>query len=67
MYSKHISTLSTINNLAVLYVWLGKLDKAEKIFQPALQGYKKALETNFETYTRALNTVPNLGLFLIPN
>jgi hypothetical protein len=43
--------------LGALYRDQGKLDEAEKLFQRALQGYKKALGTNFETYIPALNTI----------
>ena len=39
---EHISTLSTVNNLGVLYADLGRLNEAEKMYLRALQGYKKA-------------------------
>jgi tetratricopeptide (TPR) repeat protein len=39
----HTSTLSTVNNLGLLYVAQGKLDEAEEMYQRALAGYEKAL------------------------
>ena len=35
--SEHTSTLDTINNLAILYSDLGKLEEAEKMYLRALQ------------------------------
>jgi tetratricopeptide (TPR) repeat protein len=45
------------HNLGFLYGSQGKLDDAEKMYQQALQGYKKARAEN----TSMLNTVHNLG------
>ncbi|KAK8054772.1 nephrocystin-3 [Apiospora phragmitis] len=39
----HTSTLSTVNNLAILYKAQGRMDEAETMYQRALQGYEKAL------------------------
>ncbi|KAF1952142.1 hypothetical protein CC80DRAFT_495479, partial [Byssothecium circinans] len=47
-----------INNLGNLYADLGRLDEAEKMYQRALQGYKKAWGPE---HTSTLNTVNNLG------
>jgi tetratricopeptide (TPR) repeat protein len=43
----HTLTLGIVNNLGLLYADQGKLDKAEKMYQQALLGYKKALGANF--------------------
>jgi hypothetical protein len=40
--AEHTSTLSTINNLGVIYRDQGKLGEAE-MYQRALEGYEKAL------------------------
>jgi hypothetical protein len=56
---EHTSTLSTVNNLGVLYANLGRLDEAEKMYQQALQGYEKVWGPE---YTSTLNTVNNLGI-----
>lgn len=40
---EHTLTLSTVNNLSLLYADLGQLNKAEKMYLRALQGYEKAL------------------------
>jgi len=61
---EHISTLSTINKLGLLYAKQGKLGEAEKMYERALQGYEKALGTNFETYIPALNTIWGLASVL---
>jgi tetratricopeptide (TPR) repeat protein len=37
----YISTLSTINNLSILYADQGKLEEAKKIYKRVLRGYKK--------------------------
>ena len=55
----HPSTLTSVNNLGVLYKDQGKLKDAEEIFQRVLVGYKKALGLD---YTSTLATVSNLGL-----
>lgn len=39
----HTSTLNTVNNLGALYGRQGELDKAEEIYERALQGNEKAL------------------------
>jgi tetratricopeptide (TPR) repeat protein len=59
---EHTSTLGTVNNLGNLYAEQGKLDKAEQMYQQALQGFKSALSTdNIMTYPPALRTIQNLG------
>ena len=55
---EHISTLNTVNNLAGLYMKLGRLDKAEKMYQRALQGFEKAWGPE---HASTLSTVNNLG------
>jgi tetratricopeptide (TPR) repeat protein len=58
----HTSTLDTVNNLGLLYVDQGKLDKAEQMYGRALQGYKEALgDERVQRYRPALNTLENLG------
>ena len=54
-----MSTLSTVNNLGLLYSGQGKLKEAEEMYQRVLVGYKKNLGID---YTSILNTVYNLGL-----
>ena len=54
----HTSTLSTVNNLGLLYKSQGKLDEAEKMYQWSLQGKEEALGPD---HTSTLNTVTNLG------
>jgi len=50
-------TLDTVYNLGILYMNQGKLAKAEKMYQRALQGYEKALGIEDTiTYIPALNT-----------
>ena len=44
----HTSTLSTINNLGILYRDQGKLAEAEQMYVQALAGYEKALGANPE-------------------
>jgi tetratricopeptide (TPR) repeat protein len=56
---EHTSTLSTVNNLGLLYKDLGRLDEAEKMYQRALQGKEKAWGAE---HTSTLYTVNNLGL-----
>jgi tetratricopeptide (TPR) repeat protein len=56
---EHTSTLSTVNNLGLLYWKLGRLDEAEKMYQRALQGKEKAWGPE---HTSTLDTVNNLGL-----
>ncbi|RYO80051.1 hypothetical protein DL764_009945 [Monosporascus ibericus] len=55
---EHTSTLTTVNNLGLLYSDQGKLGEAEKMCQRALQGYEKALGPE---HTSTLATVNNLG------
>ena len=50
--------------LGNLYRTQGKLGEAEKMYERALQGYEKALGTNFETYIPALNTIWGLASVL---
>jgi tetratricopeptide (TPR) repeat protein len=54
----HTSTLSTVNNLGLLYANQGKLGEAEQMYERALRGYEEALGP---THTSTLNTVNNLG------
>jgi tetratricopeptide (TPR) repeat protein len=56
---EHTSTLSTVNNLGILYKALGRLDEAEKMYQRALQGKEKAWGPE---HTSTLSTVNNLGI-----
>jgi tetratricopeptide (TPR) repeat protein len=53
------SLTEAIHNLGVLYKDQGKLDKAEEMYQRALQGKEKALGPD---HTSTLDTVNNLGL-----
>ncbi|KAK3312593.1 hypothetical protein B0H66DRAFT_484639, partial [Apodospora peruviana] len=39
----HISTLSSVNNLAALYKYKGRLSEAEAMYNRALQGKEKLL------------------------
>jgi tetratricopeptide (TPR) repeat protein len=57
--TEHTSTLSTVNNLGNLYRDQGKMDKAERMYRRALQGYEKAWGPE---HTLTLSTVNNLGL-----
>ena len=60
--TEHTSTLTTVNNLGLLYADQGKLAKAEQMYQRALHGYEKALGVeNTTTYIPALNTIWGLG------
>ena len=43
---EHTSTLSTVNNLGLLYADQGKLAKAEEMYRRALDGYIKARGSN---------------------
>jgi tetratricopeptide (TPR) repeat protein len=52
------SKLNTANNLGVLYADQGRLDKAEAMYERALQDYEKAWGPD---HTSTLNTVNNLG------
>jgi tetratricopeptide (TPR) repeat protein len=57
----HTSTISTVNNLGLLYTDQGKLDEAEKMYQRALQEYEKALGCEqVNHYIPALNTMGKL-------
>lgn len=50
------------HNLGSLYMDLGKLDEAEKMYLRALQGYEKALgQQAAKTYIPALNTAQNMA------
>lgn len=53
------SLTGAFHNLGVLYADQGKLDKAEEMYQRALQGKEKALGRD---HTSTLDTVNNLGL-----
>jgi tetratricopeptide (TPR) repeat protein len=56
--AEHKSTLTTVNNLGLLYADQGRLDNAEAMFERALRGYEKAFKPeNLSTYIPALNTV----------
>jgi tetratricopeptide (TPR) repeat protein len=47
-----------MNNLGNLYKNLGRLDKAEKMYQRALDGYAKAISSkDVMTYVLALNNM----------
>ncbi|KAJ9493515.1 hypothetical protein H2202_011017 [Exophiala xenobiotica] len=54
----HTSTLTTVNELGLLYTDQGKLEEAEKMSDRALAGFEKALGVD---HTSTLNTVNNLG------
>jgi tetratricopeptide (TPR) repeat protein len=56
----HESTLSTVNNLGVLYEHQGKLAEAEAMYQRALAGREKGLGLD---HTSTLDIAKNLGLF----
>ena len=56
--SEHTSTLSTVNNLANLYVDLRNLAEAEKMYQRALDGKRTVLGLE---HTSTLSTVNNLA------
>ena len=53
------SLTEAIHNLGLLYADQGKLDKAEEMYQRALQGREKALGRD---HTSTLDTVNNLGI-----
>ncbi|CAI9635625.1 unnamed protein product [Alternaria burnsii] len=53
------SLTGAFHNLGVLYADQGKLDKAEEMYQRALQGKEKALGRD---HTSTLGTVNNLGI-----
>ncbi|KAJ5899180.1 hypothetical protein N7495_003924 [Penicillium taxi] len=55
----HTSTLTTVNNLGLLYKNQGKLKEAEEMYQRALAGREKALGPD---HTSTLDTVNNLGI-----
>ncbi|KAJ5335793.1 uncharacterized protein N7506_005729 [Penicillium brevicompactum] len=55
----HTSTLSTVNNLGLLYSDQGKLKEAKEMYQRALAGYEKAVGPD---HTSTLDTVNNLGV-----
>ena len=58
----HTLTLSTVNNLGILYKGQGKLDEAEKMYMRALEGYEKAIgPENILTFIPALNTMWGLA------
>jgi Tetratricopeptide repeat len=54
----HTSTLSTVNNLRILYRDQGKMAEAEEMYQRALVGKEKALGPDHKSM---LSTVNNLG------
>jgi tetratricopeptide (TPR) repeat protein len=53
------SIIDAVHSLGVLYADQGKLDKAEEMYERALQGKEKALGPN---HTSTLDTVNNLGI-----
>jgi tetratricopeptide (TPR) repeat protein len=53
------SLTGAFHNLGALYADQGKLDKAEEMYERALQGYEKALGLD---HTSTLDTVNNLGI-----
>lgn len=55
---EHTSTLSTVNNLGLLYYDQGKLAEAEYMYIRVLAGYEKALG---HSHPSTLNTVSQLG------
>ncbi|KAH8193551.1 hypothetical protein TruAng_012283 [Truncatella angustata] len=55
----HTSTLSTVNNLGLLYKDQGKRVEAEDMYLRALRGFEKAWGPD---HTSTLETVNNLGL-----
>lgn len=68
--ANHMSTLSTVNNLGVLYYDQGQLNKAEQMYVRALRGYEEAWKVNraFSNSTTddlsisTLSTIDNFGL-----
>ncbi|KAK4908241.1 hypothetical protein LTR49_022841 [Elasticomyces elasticus] len=56
---KHTSTLSTVNNLGLLYADQGKMEEAEEMYVRALRGKEEAWGPK---HTSTLSTVNNLGL-----
>ncbi len=58
---EHISTLSTVSNLGLLFQVQGKLEDAAAMYQRALEGYEKALGAAMATYVPYLNTLENYG------
>ncbi|CAI0650683.1 unnamed protein product, partial [Colletotrichum noveboracense] len=58
----HTSTLSTVNNLGLLYSKQGRLKEAEGMYERALQGYEKVLHPDtLRTYVPALIALEHLG------
>ena len=57
--TEYESTLSTVNNLGLLYWDQGQLAEAEVMYDRALAWYEKALGTR---HASTLNTINNLGL-----
>jgi Tfp pilus assembly protein PilF len=58
----HTSTLSTVNNLGLLYANQGKLGEAEQMYKRALRGYEEALgDERVQQYRPALITLENMG------
>jgi tetratricopeptide (TPR) repeat protein len=55
---EHTTTLDTVSNLGNLYADQGKIDRAEKMYDRALQGYEKAWGPE---HPSTLGTVKNLG------
>jgi tetratricopeptide (TPR) repeat protein len=56
------STLSTVNNLGLLYADQGKLAEAEAMYNRALQDYEGAIAPEFlSSYLPALNTLFAFG------
>ena len=55
----HSSTLTTVNNLGLLYADQGRLGEAEKMYERALRGKEEALGVG---HSSTLDTVNNLGL-----
>jgi Tfp pilus assembly protein PilF len=54
-----MTTIDAVHSMGVLYADQGKRDKAEEMYQRALQGNEKALGRD---HTSTLDTVNNLGV-----
>jgi tetratricopeptide (TPR) repeat protein len=57
----HSSTLTTVNNLGLLYKDQGRLGEAEKMYERALRGYEALGGVCVQQYLPALNTLENMG------
>ncbi|KFA68901.1 hypothetical protein S40285_09512 [Stachybotrys chlorohalonatus IBT 40285] len=57
---EHTSTLSTLNNLGLLYAHQGQLKKAEDMYNRALKGKEKAWGPEHTSTLDTLNNLANL-------